>query len=62
MKQINEGFARALKRVTRAPNSVLIIEDMRDFIEGAQSNGCKNIVNALMHLCGGRRMKSPRPS
>lgn len=51
IKQINEGFQKALKRVTRSPNSVLIIEDMVDFIDAARVNGCQNVVNALMREC-----------
>lgn len=55
MKQINEGFNRALKTVTRSANTVLIIDDMRDFIDGAQAHGVRNVVNALMRAA--RRSK-----
>ncbi len=51
IKQINEGFQRALKAVTRSPHSVLLIEDMGDFIDAARVNACSNIVNALMREC-----------
>ncbi len=47
-KQINEGFRRMIRTVTRTPGSVLIINDARDFIDAARVNGCSNIVNALM--------------
>lgn len=46
--QINEAFQRTLKTLSRAPETVLVIDDMRDFIEGARNNGCSNLINALM--------------
>ncbi len=51
VKQINEGFQRALKTVTRSPHSVMLIEDMGDFIDAARVNACSNVVNALMREC-----------
>ncbi len=45
---INEGFNRAMRTLSRTPNSVLVIDDMRDFIEAARNNGCTNLINALM--------------
>ena len=45
---INDGFNRALRTLSRTPDSVLVIDDMRDFIEAARNNGCTNLINALM--------------
>lgn len=46
--QINEAFQRTLKTLSRSPDTVLVIDDMKDFIEGARNNGCSNLINALM--------------
>ena len=45
---INESFQKTLKILARTPDSVLIIGDMRDFIEASRSNGASNLINALM--------------
>ncbi len=45
---INDSFQKTLKTLTRTPESVLIIDDMRDFIEASRSNGASNLINALM--------------
>lgn len=45
---INENFQKALKRLSRYPDTLLIIEDTRDFIEATRNNGCTNFINALM--------------
>jgi len=47
--KINAEFEKMLRTLTRTPNSVLIVEDMRDFIDAARNNGCTNLINALMH-------------
>jgi len=47
--KINTEFDKMLRTLSRTPNSVLIIEDMRDFIDAARNNGCTNLINALMH-------------
>lgn len=47
--QINEAFQRAMKTLSRSKgDAVLVIDDMRDFIDAANSNGCSNLVNMLM--------------
>lgn len=45
---INKSFGKALKTLQRSGDSVLIIEDMRDFVDAARNNGCTNLINALM--------------
>ncbi|KAA0690867.1 AAA family ATPase [Halopseudomonas laoshanensis] len=45
---INDSFQKTLKTLARTPDSVLIIDDMRDFIEASRSNGASNLINALM--------------
>jgi ATP-dependent Clp protease ATP-binding subunit ClpB len=47
-ERINGGFDRALRTLSRTPDSVLILDDMRDFIDAARNNGCTNLINALM--------------
>jgi len=47
--KINTDFNKMLRTLSRTPNSVLIIDDMRDFIDAARNNGCTNLINALMH-------------
>ena len=46
---INTDFNKMLRTLSRTPNSVLILDDMRDFIDAARNNGCTNLINALMH-------------
>ena len=46
--RINEGFDKAIRTLSRTPDSVLILEDTRDFIDAARNNGCTNLINALM--------------
>ena len=46
--KINEGFDKAIRTLSRTPDSVLILEDTRDFIDAARNNGCTNLINALM--------------
>lgn len=48
-KILNENFQKMVRRLSRYPDTILIIEDMRDFIEAARNNGCTNFINALMH-------------
>ncbi|MCB9990732.1 MAG: ATP-dependent Clp protease ATP-binding subunit [Rhodospirillales bacterium] len=45
---INEAFQKALATLSRDPDTVLVIDDMRDFVDAAQSNGSSNLINALM--------------
>ena len=45
---INAGFDKAIRTMGRNPDSVLILEDTRDFIDAARNNGCTNLINALM--------------
>ncbi len=46
--RIGEGFDKALRTLSRTPDSVLVLDDMRDFIEAARNNGCTHLINALM--------------
>lgn len=52
---ISESFQKLVRILRRSKDSVLIVEDTRDFIEAARNNGCTNFINALMRdLKGGR--------
>ena len=46
--EINEAFGKTLRTLKRTPDSILVIDDMKDFIEAARNNGCSNLINALM--------------
>lgn len=46
--RINKSFQKALKTLSRYGNSVLVIDDMRDFVDGMRNTGCHNLINALM--------------
>jgi ATP-dependent Clp protease ATP-binding subunit ClpB len=45
---INQNFEKTLRTLERTPDSVLIIDDMRDFLDAARNNASTNLVNALM--------------
>ncbi len=47
--KINTGFNKTLRTLGRTPNAVLVMDDMRDFIDAARNNGCTNLINAIMH-------------
>jgi ATP-dependent Clp protease ATP-binding subunit ClpB len=46
--RINQSFQKALKTLSRYGDSVMIIDDMRDFVDGMRNTGCSNLINALM--------------
>lgn len=46
-EEINKGFNSVLNILKRTPDSILIIEDVRDFIEAARNNGCSHFINSL---------------
>lgn len=45
--QITDNFNNMISELNRTPDSVLIIQDTRDFIEAARANGLGNFINAL---------------
>jgi len=47
--KINSSFDKTLRTLAKTPNAVLVMEDMRDFIDAARNNGCTNLINAMMH-------------
>lgn len=52
--KIGEAFQKTLATLKRDPDTVLVIEDTRGFVDGARNNGVTNIVNSLM-----RELRSP---
>lgn len=46
-QQINTAFQKVLTDLGRTPESILIVEDTRDFIEAARNSGNSHFVNAL---------------
>jgi ATP-dependent Clp protease ATP-binding subunit ClpB len=49
-EEINKGFNSVLNILKRTPDSILIIEDVRDFIEAARNNGCMHFINSMNSL------------
>jgi ATP-dependent Clp protease ATP-binding subunit ClpB len=49
-EEINKGFNSVLNILKRTPDSILIIEDVRDFIEAARNNGCSHFINSMNSL------------
>jgi ATP-dependent Clp protease ATP-binding subunit ClpB len=47
-ESIRTGFERALRTLSRTADAVLVIDDMRDFIDAVRNNGCTHLINALM--------------
>lgn len=45
---INATFRKLTASLARTPQSILIIDDMRDFIDACRGNGCTNLINSLM--------------
>lgn len=46
--RINDSFEKTIKRLSRIQNTVLILDDMRDFIDAARNSGTTNLINRLM--------------
>lgn len=46
--KINEGFKKAMATLTRAPDTVLVIEGTKDFLDGLKNSGTSNLMNQLM--------------
>ncbi|WP_425074786.1 AAA family ATPase [Sagittula sp. S175] len=46
--RISEGFEKLRRTLLRTANSVLIIDDFRDFIDAARNNGTTHLINAIM--------------
>jgi ATP-dependent Clp protease ATP-binding subunit ClpB len=46
--KINEGFQQVMTTLKSQPDTVLVIEDTKDFLDGVRNNGVNNIVNTLM--------------
>jgi len=46
--KINEAFSKMMSELYRTTDSVLILEDTKDFIEAAKNNGCTHFINGLL--------------
>lgn len=46
--KVNEGFQKAIATLSRAPDTVLVIDDFKDFLDGCRNTGATNVINALM--------------
>ncbi len=56
-QKINDGFQRALTTLTRSRETILIIEDVKNFIEAARNVGCSHLLNALMREARNNRFQ-----
>lgn len=45
---INAQFQKIMRRLERTTNTVMIVEDTRDFLDGARNFGCSHFVNAII--------------
>ena len=54
---MNENFQKMLRHLSRYPDSLLIIEDMRDFVEATRNNGLTHFINALMRQVDNRKFQ-----
>ena len=55
---LNENFQKVLRQLARYPDTLLIIEDMRDFVEATRNNGCTHFINALMRQVDGGKFQA----
>jgi ATP-dependent Clp protease ATP-binding subunit ClpB len=46
--EINAEFQKIMRRLEKTSNSVLIIEDTRDFLESIRNLGCTHFINSLL--------------
>jgi ATP-dependent Clp protease ATP-binding subunit ClpB len=46
-QEINKKFQKSLDTLWKTPDSILVIEDTRDFIEAARNSGNSHFINAL---------------
>lgn len=45
---IKEGFDKAMTTLTRAPDTVLVLEKVKDFLDGVRNHGVSSCINTLM--------------
>lgn len=55
---INADYAKLSATLRRTPEAVLIIDDFKDFIDAARSNGCTNLINSLMSDIKSRKFQA----
>jgi len=55
---LNENFQKVLRQLSRYPDTLLMIEDMRDFVEATRNNGCTHFINALMRGVDGHKFQA----
>ena len=55
---LNDNFQKLLRQLSRYPDTLLIVEDMRDFVEATRNNGCTHFINALMRQVDGRKFQA----
>jgi ATP-dependent Clp protease ATP-binding subunit ClpB len=55
---LNENFEKVLRQLSRYPDTLLVIEDMRDFVEATRNSGCTHFINALMRAVDGHKFQA----
>lgn len=53
-EQINKGFANVMNILKRTPDSILVIEDSRDFIEACRNHGSMHFINSMNSMVRSR--------
>lgn len=56
--KINEGFQKALATLARSPDTILVIDDIKDFLDGCKNNGTTNLINGLMRELRNNRFQA----
>ena len=55
---LNENFEKVLRQLSRYPDTLLVIEDMRDFVEATRNSGCTHFINALMRAVDSHKFQA----
>jgi ATP-dependent Clp protease ATP-binding subunit ClpB len=55
---LNENFEKVLRQLSRYPDTLLVIEDMRDFVDATRNSGCTHFINALMRAVDGHKFQA----
>jgi ATP-dependent Clp protease ATP-binding subunit ClpB len=55
---LNGNFEKVLRQLSRYPDTLLVIEDMRDFVDATRNNGCTHFINALMRAVDGNKFQA----
>jgi len=57
-RTLNENFEKVLRQLSRYPDTLLVVEDMRDFVDATRNSGCTHFINALMRAVDGHKFQA----